>query len=637
MKSMHRTRILFGNLATFVKPLPLLALCCYFSCGQTHAIVTDFASGYTTNAILDGLPTSGTHWTRVANNGNANSAYKVIPGNGVDRAQTVTTQGTDGTVTSASYNFNPSSTDLGGTFNSSSSIIDYSFSMRLEADPNTSPGDVQRVLLGNSIAAEICLLGNGTVHAYSARTPITLKTTMGGSTNFVALGGVYFTVSGQLNYATKTFTVFLNGVAQTIGGPTDTTNFPFYVTTSSSPLVGITNVDPQETTWLPSSLSHFEYQLDPIWSGPITISSGGTYTGNWASTSATTPAVTIMTSAPVTIQNSNIKGPYHLIYTSNVGAYVTVTNCKGYGENPNVSGQVMPRFIYAYNVQSLTVTNNYLESTAGIEVYGNYKSSQMVSVSKNYAFNIDGRLSDGAGGFSGSPTQLSQLVQFCQINSMLNLSAGAITWNKIVNVPNESRVEDSINILKSGGTSGNLLQITSNYVQGGYPCPATSGSYTGTGITCSDGGGGETAATSSQYVSATSNVVVNDYSNGMAIYDGHDITCSNNQVYSCATIGVDTSIQYGNATGMIRWDLYGNGTGVYYNDTMTGNYVGWVNANYSVPHAGERDYYYSPAYPAGVTGNTLYSGAITAAVEQTAVDSWYSAASMSGITIGPNW
>ena len=283
--------------------------------------------------------------------------------------------------------------------------------MRLEADPNTSTGDVQRVMMGNSIAAEICLLGNGTVHAYSYRTPITLKTAMGGSTNFVALGGVYFTVSGQLNYATKTFTVFLNGVAQTIGGPTDTTNFPFYAS-STTPVIGLTNVDPQATTWLPSSLSHFRYELDPTWSGPITISAGGTYTGNWASTSATTPAVTVTTAAPVTIQNSNIKGPYHLIYTSNVGANVTVTNCKAYGQNPNVSAQVMPRFIYAYNVQSLTVTNNYVESTAGIEVSGNYKGSQTVNVSKNYAFNIDGRLSDGAGGFSGSPTLLSQLVQF---------------------------------------------------------------------------------------------------------------------------------------------------------------------------------------------------------------------------------
>ena len=107
MKSTNRLRLLFGNLATSVKALLLFALCCSFGSGQARAIVIDFASGYTTNTILDGLPTSGTQWTRVANTGNVNSAYKVIPGNGVDRAQTVTTQRTDGTVTSAGYNFLP--------------------------------------------------------------------------------------------------------------------------------------------------------------------------------------------------------------------------------------------------------------------------------------------------------------------------------------------------------------------------------------------------------------------------------------------------------------------------------------------------------------------------------------------------
>ena len=146
---------------------------------------------------------------------------------------------------------------------------------------------------------------------------------------------------------------------------------------------------------------------------------------------------------------------------------------------------------------------------------------------------------------------------------MLNLSAGAITWNKIVNVPNESRAEDTINIIKSGGTSANLLQITNNYVQGGYPSPATSGHYSGAGINCSDGSSGESSASSTQFVSASNNVVVNYYNAGMTIDDGHDITCTNNQIYSCAKIGTDTSIQYVNATGTIRWDLYTNGPSVF--------------------------------------------------------------------------
>src|SRR5262245_35650722 len=39
--------------------------------------------------------------------------------------------------------------------------------------------------------------------------------------------------------------------------------------------------------------------------GPITITAGGTYSGNWLSTTAT-PAVTIATNEPVTIRSSTI-------------------------------------------------------------------------------------------------------------------------------------------------------------------------------------------------------------------------------------------------------------------------------------------------------------------------------------------
>jgi len=386
---------------------------------------------------------------------------------------------------------------------------------------------------------------------------------------------------------------------------------------------------------LPASISHIEYWLDPTWSAPITISSGGTYTGNWASTSATTPAVTITTSAPVTIQNSNVKGPYQLIYTSNVGANLTVTNSKGYGQNPNVSGQVMPRFIYAYNVKSLTATNNYMEATAGIIMTGNYTGSQTATIENNYAFNIDGRLSDGVGGYSGTPT-LSQLVQFIQLNNVLAMSSGTISWNKIVNVPNECRPEDSISVFESGGTSGNPLLIYDNYVQGGYPT-VLGGTYTGTGITCGDGSA-NTPTTCAAYVSAYNNVVLNYANAGMAIYAGHDISMTNNHLYSCGYVGVNTPASNPNATGHILWNLYNETAGtVFFNNTATGNDIGWYSANYAVPSGDPttRDYYYSPAYPAGVTGNTWHTG--TQAEEQAESAWWYSQVSLNGINIGPNW
>ncbi len=49
------------------------------------------------------------------------------------------------------------------------------------------------------------------------------------------------------------------------------------------------------------------------WSGPIVITEGGTYSGNWQSTDAKTPAVTVSTTAPVVIENSHIRSAGNLI------------------------------------------------------------------------------------------------------------------------------------------------------------------------------------------------------------------------------------------------------------------------------------------------------------------------------------
>ncbi len=47
--------------------------------------------------------------------------------------------------------------------------------------------------------------------------------------------------------------------------------------------------------------------------GPITITSGGTYTGNWQRVDPATPVVQIVTTQPVTIVNSRLRGPGDLV------------------------------------------------------------------------------------------------------------------------------------------------------------------------------------------------------------------------------------------------------------------------------------------------------------------------------------
>ncbi len=138
-----------------------------------------------------------------------------------------------------------------------------------------------------------------------------------------------------------------------------------------------------------------------VYSGPIVITSGGTYSGNWQSNNPDVAAVTIRTTAPVIIDNSNIQSKGNLIETAVADVDLTVQNSRGYGLNPGVAGRVPGRFLDAYKFDNIVVKNNYLQSTASIELRsynGNHTTSDTVKILNNQVLNIDGRKSDGAGG-----------------------------------------------------------------------------------------------------------------------------------------------------------------------------------------------------------------------------------------------
>src|SRR5271163_2229707 len=66
-----------------------------------------------------------------------------------------------------------------------------------------------------------------------------------------------------------------------------------------------------------------------VWSDPIVITEGGTYSGNWQSTDAKTPAVTVATTAPVIIENAHVRSLGGLIKTTVAGSNLTVRNSLG--------------------------------------------------------------------------------------------------------------------------------------------------------------------------------------------------------------------------------------------------------------------------------------------------------------------
>src|SRR5580698_32440 len=246
------------------------------------------------------------------------------------------------------------------------------------------------------------------------------------------------------------------------------------------------------------------------WSGPITITKGGTYTGNWKSTNPNTPAVTISTTAAVVIQNSYVTGPNDLISDPVSGNNLTVKNVIGLGVNPNVKGQSNGIFVSAQNPALLTVENCYFESVRfGVWVRGyagNRNGTQTITILNNRGRNIVGMESNGSNGYLAGESNWNWAHAF-QISNANAVPGMKIAWNEIVNYPYQSLVNENISMFQAGGTSSSPVEIHDNYVQGAYPYNPPVDSYNGGGFT-TDGTGGDTVSTASAFNNVYNNQIV---------------------------------------------------------------------------------------------------------------------------------
>ncbi len=313
------------------------------------------------------------------------------------------------------------------------------------------------------------------------------------------------------------------------------------------------------------------------YSGPITITAGGTYSGNWQSTDPKVPAVTVNTSSPVTIQNANIRSAGDCIHCGNTMSHnLTVQNVYGYGLNPLNTAYYPGRFIHMDLLANLVVQNCYMEGTSGIGINGysgNHTAANSIVIRYNHVKNIDGRHSLGAGG--GYSTTAFYRVQFVQIGNCNDGIPGMeIAWNEVFNEPYNSRVEDNINIYNSGGASSSNLLIHDNYIQGAYPAvPGTS--YSGGGI-ITDGGATTNPNLTPAFVNMYNNQVVATGNYGLSISTGHDNLISNNRVVSTGFLADGaTYSSNSSASGITNWDPNNNtANGTFFNNHVKGNVAG---------------------------------------------------------------
>ena len=356
---------------------------------------------------------------------------------------------------------------------------------------------------------------------------------------------------------------------------------------------------------------------------PLVIRRGGIYTGTYRSLDSSVPCISIETTEPVTLRGCVLTGAGDLIRATAGEATLTVIGCRGVGLPQSADQTRAGRFLEVNAARSVLVEHNYLEQTSGILIYqwsGDGSARQTLTVRYNSAKNIDGRYRDGG----------STKVSFVQLNGVPNLPNVEIAWNQVINEPNQSLVEDNVNIFNSGGTRTSPLRLHDNYIQGAYPYPATSPTYTGSGITMD--GDGEAALSTTAYVEAYRNQVVSTCNAAMNIAAGHNNHFHDNRLVTSGYLPNGEKLVANFAAAAV-WNYYKRPATVFYSNRLTNNVVGFVHWGGTSPYPNRQDL--SPDACGPCTGTVHLPNPISLQTEQAEWARWQQKLRQHHIQPGP--
>ncbi|GAB3811530.1 glycosyl hydrolase [Pontibacter rugosus] len=372
----------------------------------------------------------------------------------------------------------------------------------------------------------------------------------------------------------------------------------------------------QQNTTPPASAS-FQLQYE----GPIVITKGGTYTGNWESKDAEVSAVEIKTSEPVIILNSNIRGAGRLIRSQGYAADIQVYNTYGYGITPTPWKEYKkPRNFLVVDVfRNIVVEHCYIENAAGINLgvsyEGNGSPQETVKIRYNKVRNIDGRVHDGWA-----------IVNFVGLNFRNPIRHAEIAWNQVINEPDESVVEDNINIYNTRGLPDSPIRIHNNYIQGAFPLPSSESNYTGGGILSDSPGTDSTQATAHLEIYRNQLVGLGGYCIGIA--GGNNIKVYNNRMVVAARHSNDSLYTFW-TSGVWAKDYYQ--TKSTYANTMHHNTIAVVGKT----GTWRNDIVDDSIIAANLFSNTVLADQVTKSMEKKEFEHWENKLRQNKIKIGP--
>lgn len=358
---------------------------------------------------------------------------------------------------------------------------------------------------------------------------------------------------------------------------------------------------------------------DLSYSPPITITAAGTYTGNYRSLDSEVACITVTTDELVIIEDCVLSGAGNLITAVAGQANLIIRRNRGYATEPSADNVRQGRFLEVNDANNVVIEHNYAEYTTGIDVY-RWDGPGVLTVRYNWFKNLDGRFRNGGG----------QYCNFVGLNTA-RLDGGLIAWNAVTNTPDDSRVEDVVNLFNSGGSAGDPLLVEHNLVYNACPFPANSEDYTGSGITV-DGDDDTTSDNASSWNTARYNVLLGTRA-GLNIASGHDNHYISNTLISAGLLpdGV-THYECGYA-GEAIFNPYGQGSDIFHDNTITGTTIGFVAWGGNEPYPNRRDD--NPDNHAGITGTIhLENAPVTLAMEEAAYETWLAEAEGLGYTVG---
>jgi len=249
-------------LAFFVATAPAITI----SFTPEQHYTTTGGEGGTGN--LKGQPAGGTAWSGGVSGPEAAIVVTANEGAaGTDQA--VCTQPGKRSAAYSDYFFVPSDSDLGGKFDPAASVLYYSFQIKPTAVATSYGTTILRMRLCGTDDRKAAInfgLGNNGVFSFSAgdgkgggTSPIA-KTTPGGTTNFIPTVDTYFTVCGAVNYATKTFTISVNGVPQEINGER---NIHISSPSPGTPRIDLEDYSADDSLWASVAIANISLALSP--------------------------------------------------------------------------------------------------------------------------------------------------------------------------------------------------------------------------------------------------------------------------------------------------------------------------------------------------------------------------------------